>query len=343
MAKIVTLREQRVMPHGSALDRFHHYDGTTYHGRSQLKPAPFENGIVGTYIFLAGLSGAAAVLSVLAATTGQSSLRRVERRSRYLALAAPILGAPLLIYDLRTPKRFYNMLRVAKGTSPMSIGTWVLMNYSGFSVLSAAAQAASDVWGANQRLQSVARFAAVPEALAGAVLATYTASLMSATSTPVWAAAPEALAVRYGASSMASAAAALTLGEIDPGVRGKLQAITAGALAVEAVAGTIAHRTYYRKGVEAAFQSPSGIAEKLGAKGLGVLLPLGLLAASALLGRRRGALSTAAAIATIAGSAMLRVSMLGVGDQSAARPDISFRFSTPSNLAEAEQDQRGSP
>jgi hypothetical protein len=43
-------------------------------------------------------------------------------------------------------------------------------------------------------------------------------------------------------------------------------------------------------------------------------------------------LSTAAAISTLVGSAALRITMLGVGDQSAARPDISFRFSTPANL-----------
>lgn len=317
-----------------ALDAFRAYDGTTYYGRAQLKPAPFENVVVGGYIFIAGLSGGAAILSALAAATGDPALDGAERRGRYLSLAAPVLGAPLLIYDLHTPKRFYNMLRVAKHTSPMSIGTWILMSFSAFAGMSALAQVGADLRPSSRGLRRLARVAGVPAALTGAGLATYTAALMSATSTPVWAAAPEALAVRYGAASLASAAAALALSEAEPPARGRLEAIEAVALATEAVAGEACDRTYRRKGVDDAFAGPYGAAETVGAKALGVLLPLGLLAASALLGRRRGPLSTMASVAVLAGSAALRVSMLGVGDRSAAQPDISFRFSTPANLPE---------
>src|SRR5206468_456221 len=39
--------------------------------------------------------------------------------------------APLLIHDLGDPKRFHHMLRVFKPSSPMSLGTWTLMAYSG--------------------------------------------------------------------------------------------------------------------------------------------------------------------------------------------------------------------
>ena len=38
------------------------WSGPTYYGRSQLKPAPFNNWVVGGYIALAGLSGAAALI-----------------------------------------------------------------------------------------------------------------------------------------------------------------------------------------------------------------------------------------------------------------------------------------
>jgi formate-dependent nitrite reductase membrane component NrfD len=332
MTLVVQRRDAPIVPDQPALERFRHYDGTTYHERSQLKPAPFENPVVGAYIFIAGLAGAAAILSALAGATRQPSLRKAEQRGRYLAMLAPVVGAPLLIYDLRTPKRFYNMLRLAKPTSPMSIGTWILMGFSASATLSAAAQAAADLTGEDRRLQGFARLAAVPAAIAGAGLSTYTASLMSATSTPVWAAAPQALAVRYGASSVASAAAALTLAEDDPSARGKLEAIQVGALAVEGLAGAVSQCAYRSKGVEPAFEGTYGTAEKIGAKAIGVLLPLGLLVAGAFLKKRRRSLSTAAAISTLVGSAALRITMLGVGDQSAARPDVSFRFSTPANL-----------
>ena len=41
------------------------WDGRTYYGSRQLKPAPFNNGLVGSYVFLAGLSGAAQLLATM--------------------------------------------------------------------------------------------------------------------------------------------------------------------------------------------------------------------------------------------------------------------------------------
>ncbi len=78
--------------------------------------------------------------------------------------------------------------------------------------------------------------------------------------------------------------------------------------------------------------SRAGRIEQIGATALGVVLPLGLIAASALMPRRPRAVSILASLATLAGSAVLRTSMLSLGHESAARPDISFRFSTPKNL-----------
>ena len=315
-----------------ALAPFRAYDGSTYYGRAQLKPAPFENAVVGGYIFLAGNSGSTALLATIADLTGDERLRGVVRRGRYLSLLGPVLGAPLLIYDLHTPKRFYNMLRVAKATSPMSIGTWILMAFSGGAVLTAAAQAGLDLWPRQRWLGTLARAASVPTALSGVGLSFYTAALMSATSTPVWAAAPRSLAVRYGSSSVASAAAVLTLGERNAAARGKLAAIEATALVTEAAAALVSDHVYKTRGVHAAFKSGAGRRERIGAVGVGLLLPLGLLAGSALLGRRSSRAQTIASMATLVGSFMLRSSMLGVGDESASRPDISFRFSTPDNL-----------
>jgi protein NrfD len=41
------------------------WNGETYYRREQVKAAPFNNWLVGGYIFLAGLSGAAMLLSTL--------------------------------------------------------------------------------------------------------------------------------------------------------------------------------------------------------------------------------------------------------------------------------------
>ncbi len=307
--------------------------GPTYYGRSQLKAAPFNNWTVGGYIFLAGLSGGSALIAAIADLVRGRAMSRTVRRGRYLSLLAPTLGSVLLISDLHTPKRFYNMLRVAKSTSPMSIGTWTLMGFSGFAFLSAAAQFVADRLPRLRWLRTVARVGQVPAAVTGAGLATYTASLLSATSTPLWAAAPQALAARFGASSVAAAAAALSLGERSPRTRRSLDALAVLALATELAAVAASRRTYARKGVSEALDGGWGKAERIGATDLGILVPLGWYAASlALPNRSRGRLSGAAAVAVLAGSAALRISMLGVGDESAARPGVSFRFSQPRNL-----------
>ena len=150
-----------------ALKPFAEWDGTTYYGRQQLKPWPMEPPVVGAYILLAGLSGASQILATVAAATGRRDLDGAVRRGRYLSLLAPTLGSALLIYDLHTPKRFYNMLRVAKATSPMSIGTWFLMGFSACAGVAAAGQAGSDRWPKRAWMRGVAGAAGVPGAVLG--------------------------------------------------------------------------------------------------------------------------------------------------------------------------------
>ncbi len=309
--------------------------GPTYYGRAQLKPAPFNNYAVGAYIFLAGLSGAAAIIGTLAEAARGEAARDLGRRARYWSLLAPTFGSALLVWDLHTPQRFYNMLRVAKGTSPMSIGTWILMAFSGSSLVAGAAQAMADLRPALRWPWRLARAAQIPSAVAGAGLCTYTASLLAATSTPLWAAAPRALAVRFGSSAVASGAAALLLGEASPRSRRALDAVLVAALAVELAATQRSHQTYREKGVDEALHGSWGAVEAIGATGLGVMLPLGLSMAG-LLGR--GTRSPFAALATLAGCYALRLSIMEAGAQSAARPEISFRFSQPENLPKAEVD-----
>ncbi|WP_428374346.1 NrfD/PsrC family molybdoenzyme membrane anchor subunit [Lichenicoccus sp.] len=311
------------------------WSGPTYYGRSQLKASPFNEWVVGGYIFLAGLSGASMLLSTLTDLVQPGRGRATVRNGRYLSLLAPVLGSPLLIWDLHTPQRFYNMLRIAKHTSPMSIGTWILMGFSGFAGASAVAELLSTrlPW-----LRFAAKAAQVPGALTGAGLGSYTATLLSATSTPFWAAAPRMLAVRFASSSIASGAAALALLEPDHAMRRRLGAIATVALATELVAGAVADRTYERTGVADARQSFYGRMERIGVTAFGCALPIGLHLASRFTDRRTARqLGAIASGATLAGSLLFRVSQIGIGDESARRPEISFRFSQPENLPDKRQ------
>ena len=309
------------------------WDGPTYYGRGQLKPAPFNVWVVGAYIWIAGLGGSASLLSGLAEVVDSRRFEAVARRGRYIATLAPVLGAPLLIWDLHTPKRFYNMLRVAKPTSPMSIGTWILMAFSGGSMPAAAAQFLADRAPGLGWMRTVARVAHAPAAASGAGLSVYTAGLLSATSTPSWAAVPRSLAVRFGASSVAAGASALLVGERDPSVRRVLQTIAVSGLAVELAAGAVHDATLKDKGVGEAMHTPWGRAERLCATALGAALPLALFGLSLAGGRKADRrLGDLAAVLAIGGSAALKIATLGVGHESASRPEISFRFSRPENL-----------
>ena len=75
-------------------------------------------------------------------TSGSAAWRRARRSSRWpatspattrsarvarkVALGALVPSPPLLIIDLGRPERFYNMLRIFKPRSPMSMGAWAL-------------------------------------------------------------------------------------------------------------------------------------------------------------------------------------------------------------------------
>ncbi len=311
------------------------WNGSTYYGRQQLKPAPFNNYVVGGYIFLAGICGGASLLAGAAELTKTPHRDGLVRRARYLSLLAPFVGGAMLIWDLHTPKRFYMMLRIFKPTSPMSIGTYIFSAFSALAVPVAALQFASDrfAWARAGWLRRANGIASVPLAATGAGIGTYTAALLAATSTPLWAAAPRALAMRFASSSVASGAAMLSIGERGAINRRRLDEITLAALTLELGATIASHAVYQRRGIGEALKTTPGIIESLGATGAGVIAPIALQAASLLLTRGRSRpLSRIAAALTIAGSLVLRISFMAAGNQSALRPDISFKFSQPRNL-----------
>jgi formate-dependent nitrite reductase membrane component NrfD len=309
------------------------YRGETYYEMPSVKASPWH-GLVSTYIFVAGLSGSAQVLATLADLFGRGEMESVVRRGRHIALLAPAIGGPLLIIDLHTPKRFYNMFRIFRSTSPMSIGTYILSAFSLFSGITVAAELLGG------RGRTVARIAQVPAALAGAGLSFYTAALLSATSTPLWAAAPRLLAARFAASSMATAAAALSLAEqvdgIDDGSIEKLEAVGAVAAVAEATVTVAAERRYREMGVADPLERGSwATLDKGGALALGIGVPLALFGLNMVLRRRSRAASAVAGLAVLAGGMMMRHAILEAGNDSANLPRAYF------SLTQSRGDARG--
>ncbi|HEY5985542.1 MAG TPA: NrfD/PsrC family molybdoenzyme membrane anchor subunit, partial [Streptosporangiaceae bacterium] len=171
---------------------------SAYYGRPILKPTRWQEPHLPAYLFLGELSGATAVLGAIAAATGRRSLARA---GRVIAIASAAGGTGFLTAELGRPGRFLNMLRVAKPTSPMNVGAWLLAAHSGLAGLAAA----SDVTGWLPRLGETAGEAA---ALTGPLLATYPGVLLANTAVPAWHSAYRELPLLFAGGAMTSAGAA---------------------------------------------------------------------------------------------------------------------------------------
>ncbi len=158
---------------------------TSYYGRPVVKPSPWEADIP-AYLFAGGLAAGSSLLAGGSDLTDRPALRRVGRLGAITALTFS-MGA--LVHDLGRPERFLNMLRTAKFTSPMSVGTWILSTYGPFAGVAAAAEVAGMLGPTSGPLQLVAaagRPAGLIAAITAPPVAAYTAVLLADTATPSW-------------------------------------------------------------------------------------------------------------------------------------------------------------
>ena len=148
----------------------------SYYGKPVLNKPTWESRDIAGYLFLGGLAGGSSVLAAGADLTGR---RRLARSTKLGAFVAILGSLAALVHDLGQPKRFYNMLRVIKPSSPMSVGSWILSVYGPQAGLAAV----TDVTGLFPR---VGRAATVGAAVVGPAVASYTAALISDTAVPTW-------------------------------------------------------------------------------------------------------------------------------------------------------------
>jgi formate-dependent nitrite reductase membrane component NrfD len=148
----------------------------SYYGKPIIKEPVWGARDVGGYLFFGGLAGASSVLAGFAQAVGNDELARA---SKVCAVGAIGLSGAALVADLGRPERFLNMLRVAKVTSPMSVGSWILSAFGG----AATVAAASAVTGRVPRVGAAATAAA---AAIGPGVCTYTAALICNTAVPAW-------------------------------------------------------------------------------------------------------------------------------------------------------------
>jgi hypothetical protein len=170
----------------------------SYYGRPIIKVTRWKEPHLPAYLFLGELSGALSLVGAAAHATGRHSLARTARLASALGAYG---GGAFLTAELGRPERFLNMLRVAKPTSPMSMGSWLLASHSGL----ASAAAAAEVTGLLPRLGAVA---GAGSAVTGPLLATYPGVLLGNTAVPAWHEAHRELTLLFAGGAMTAAGAA---------------------------------------------------------------------------------------------------------------------------------------
>ena len=152
-----------------------------YYGLPVIKPAHWGWEIV-LYFWMGGVATGAYTIAALADLLGGEEDQTVVRAGRAISLPLILLSPVLLIMDLGRPEKFYNMLRILKLKSPMSVGSWALSIFGGFTGLSMLLQLffRDAAWRWARRLVGAA---GAPFAL---LVGSYTGVLLAATAVPLW-------------------------------------------------------------------------------------------------------------------------------------------------------------
>jgi formate-dependent nitrite reductase membrane component NrfD len=166
----------------------------SYYGKPIIKEPVWKTEIP-NYFFTGGLAGASATVSAAARLAGNEPL---GRRSLFVAAGAVSVSPYFLIKDLGRPLRFYNMMRVFKVTSPMSVGAWII----------AAEGTSTGIAAACELFAVLPRVRATGQAIAGLLgpaMASYTGALVADSVVPVWHEGRRELPIVFAASSAAAA------------------------------------------------------------------------------------------------------------------------------------------
>lgn len=283
---------------------------TSYYGRPVVKESPWEKNIP-VYLFLGGLAAGSSMVGAGADLTDRPALRRA---GRFGALAAITLSFGALVHDLGRPERFVNMLRVAKATSPMSVGTWLLSLYAPLAGLAAVAEVPGLVPPPLRGLVgALARPAGLAAAAVAPAVASYTAVLIADTATPAWHSAHRELPFVFVGSA---AAAAGGLGMLAAPVA---EAGPARRLAVLGAAAELAaeRRMEASMGISAETLH-TGVAGRLVTTSRRLTVVGAVLGAT--VGRRNRVVAAAAGLALLGGSACARFAIFEAGQASARDP-----------------------
>ena len=162
--------------------------------------APVWTWEIPLYFWFGGIAAGSSFVALACDLAGDEDSAAVARK---VALAALAPSPPLLIMDLGRPERFYNMLRIFKPRSPMSMGAWALTAFGNL----AAAAVGADLLGRRREAKALG----AANAVVGGYLGSYTGVLLASTAVPVWARSRLFLGPIFVSTAAATGAAATRL------------------------------------------------------------------------------------------------------------------------------------
>jgi formate-dependent nitrite reductase membrane component NrfD len=162
--------------------------------------APPEWGwLIVFYFFFGGLAGGSYFLALLIDLFGRAEDRPLARLGYYISLPCILLSGLLLTLDLGRPERFWHMLLqsnnyqpIFKPWSPMSVGSWALLIFGIFSLLSFLSALAEDgrlQWSVANSLRPPDKLGSIVAGIGGLFgfyVAGYTGVLLAVTNRPIW-------------------------------------------------------------------------------------------------------------------------------------------------------------
>lgn len=284
---------------------------TGYYGVPLLK-RPSWTWEIPLYFFVGGAAGASAVVGAIAEYTGAD--RKLVRDARWIAAAGSVISPALLISDLGRPERFLAMLRVFKPQSPMSVGVWTLLGFSGASAATAFAGFMRERYGPSLPIRVLENAGQAASLAFGLPFSNYTGVLIGATAIPAWNENAGDLPMHFGMSGLAASVGILEL--LGHRKSRALQMLGLGAALFECWEGWRLE-THRSEAVEPLRHGKSGALTRAG----GVLsgpVPATLRAISMLTNDHRSErLRKWAAISAVAGSLLTRIAWIYAGHESA--------------------------
>lgn len=319
---------------------------STYYGRPMIKK-PTWKWYIPLYFFLGGIAGGTALLGTVAEFFGGPKHRSTVRHARYLSMVLSILCPIFLIVDLGRPTRFHHMLRVFKGSSPLSVGTWILSAFGATSGLLAARQAAEDNLLVRRKSSLGRLLRAIPTApfsalhgLLGLALGGYTGVLLAATAIPLWQSWGILLGPLFLSDAVTTGAAALSFigaltGRDTIRAREEIEQVdTIGTVAQFGL--IVAREALMPPGVRKPLrQGLWGGVWRFGAIGTGIMSPLAIRLSLRLGGWKPGrALSLATSALSLIGALCERFALVEAGKISAEDP-LAYQELTRGFIGEA--------